>query len=134
MRVPVNFSFDIPIGLLRILRDMAQLVNRVSDAFTFIRQVSTGSQNGIARFLTSSSTLDFPSVTSNGMETLTITVTGAVVGDFVIVSPPAAFEAGFTFVGFVSSADTVTIRIHNNNIGSVDPASATWGALVIGVG
>jgi hypothetical protein len=32
--------------------------------------------------------------------------------------------------GFVTAADTVTIRIHNGSGGSVNPASATWRATV----
>lgn len=93
----------------------------------------TGGGNDIVRFITASATLDFPSIGSNAMSTLTITATGAQVGDYVIARPPAAFESGFTFNAFVSAADTIKVRIHNNNGGAVDPASAEWSVLVFGV-
>lgn len=76
--------------------------------------------------VSASATLDFPSVGSNGMATLTVTVPGAVVGMPAWAAPPAAFESGFTFSVFVSATDTVKVRIHNNNGGAVDPAPATW--------
>jgi len=42
------------------------------------------------------------------------------------VQAPAAIEAGLTWSGFVSAADTVKVRVHNNTGGAVDPASASW--------
>lgn len=75
--------------------------------------------------------LDFPNVGSNSMATLTMTVTGAVVGMPAFAAPPAAFESGFTFCAFVSAADTVKVRIHNNNGGAVDPVAADWTVYVI---
>lgn len=76
--------------------------------------------------LTATATLNFPSISSNGIEQLTVTVTGAVAGSPVMLGPPAAIEAGLTWSGYVSAADTVTIRLHNNSAVAVDPASATW--------
>lgn len=94
----------------------------------------TGGGLDVTKLLTATATLDFPSVGSNSMASLTATVTGAAAGDFVIVSPPAAFESGFTFCAFVSATDTVKVRIHNNNGGAVDPASGTWGITVMNFG
>jgi len=76
--------------------------------------------------ISASATLDFPSVASNGIASLTITVTGATAGNPVILGPPAAIEAGLTWSGYVSAANTVTVRVHNNTGGAVDPASAIW--------
>jgi|11_taG_2_1085331.scaffolds.fasta_scaffold18295_2 hypothetical protein len=82
-------------------------------------------------FITDTATLDFPSISSNSSEELTITVTGAATGDVVILGAPSAIESGLTWCGYVSAADTVTVRLHNSSGGSVDPASATWKATVI---
>lgn len=98
---------------------------------SFTNGISIGGGATITKVLTSTAALNFPSVGSNGMAELTMTVTGAAALDTVIMGAPAAFESGFTFVGFVSAANTVTVRIHNNNGGSVDPVSATWRATVI---
>ena len=59
-----------------------------------------------------------------------MTVTGASPGDVVSLGAPGAFEGNLTFCGWVSATDTVTVRLHNGTGGSIDPASATWRAMV----
>jgi hypothetical protein len=81
--------------------------------------------------LSATAVLDFPSISSNSYQSLTITVTGAGVGDVVILGAPAALEANLMAFGFVTATDTVTIRLHNGSGGAVDPVSATWRATVI---
>lgn len=78
-----------------------------------------------------SATLDFPSVASLGTQDLTITVTGAVVGDGVILGLPAAPDAGIVYTAWVSSANTVTVRASNYTTGAINPASATFKAIVL---
>jgi hypothetical protein len=82
-------------------------------------------------FITDTATLDFPSISSNNNEELTMTVTGAAIGDIVMLGAPSAIESDLTWCGYVSAADTVTVRLHNSSGGSVNPASATWKATVI---
>jgi len=82
-------------------------------------------------FITDTATLDFPSISSNHSEELTMTVTGAATGDIVMLGAPSAIESDLTWCGYVSAADTVTVRLHNSSGGSVNPASATWRATVI---
>lgn len=76
--------------------------------------------------ITATATLNFPSISSNGLEELTVTVTGATVGRPVVLGPPAGIEAGLTWCGYVSATDTVKVRVHNNNGSSTDPVSADW--------
>jgi hypothetical protein len=85
----------------------------------------------VANILSATATLDFPSIGSNGTETLTITVTGAVAGDSVFLGCPAGLDAGLIFCASVTAADTVTVRMHNSSGGSIDPASGTFRATVI---
>lgn len=85
---------------------------------------------GALGVLTATATLDFPSISANSAEALTITVTGAAVGDSVFLGLPAAFEDDLTAVGWVTAADTVTVRVLNNSGGAIDPASATFRATV----
>lgn len=80
--------------------------------------------------LTATATLDFGSINAGLAADLTITVTGAAVGDAVALGVPAAFEAGLTAFGFVSAANTVTVRVVNNTAGAVDAASGTFRATV----
>lgn len=92
--------------------------------------VGTGST--INKVLTASASLNFPSINAASQADLTITVTGAAVGDEVIMALPAAPAAGIIFNAFVSAANTVTIRATNITAAPVDPAAATYGVVVIG--
>jgi hypothetical protein len=85
----------------------------------------------VANILSATATLDFPSISGNDTHTLTITVTGAVVGDSVFLGVPAGLDAGLIFCASVTAADTVTVRMHNSSGGSIDPASGTFRATVI---
>lgn len=81
--------------------------------------------------LTATAALDFAEIAAAASEDLTITVTGAAVGDAVALGLPAAPAAGIVFIGFVSDADEVTVRAMNITGSAVDPASATYRATVI---
>lgn len=81
---------------------------------------------GGKRYITTTVTLDFPSVAANNMEVLNVTLTGVRANDDIFLGPPAGMEAGFTWCGVCISDDTVEVRIHNNNGGAVNPPSATW--------
>jgi hypothetical protein len=73
-------------------------------------------------------TLNFPSTNAGECSELTVTVTGAADGDIVKFSHPAASipDRG-TYWGYVSAADTVTIRFCNNDLTTAkDPASGTF--------
>ena len=92
--------------------------------------ITTGAT--LAKLLTAAATLDFPSIAAVSQATLTITVTGAVVGDEVAMGLPAAPAAGIVFNAYVSAANTVTIRATNVTAAPVDPASASYSVLVFG--
>lgn len=79
-----------------------------------------------------SAALNFPSVAAQSVQDLTITVTGAVLGDSVALGvPTAAVTAGIAFTAWVSAADTVTVRAHNYTAGALDPASGTFKATIV---
>lgn len=81
--------------------------------------------------LYATATLDFPSIAAGSSQELTITVTGAAVGDTVALGAPAAIEAGLVWNGYVSATNTVKVRVSNITGSAVDPASATWKATVL---
>lgn len=81
---------------------------------------------------TATATLDFPSINAVSQADLTITVTGAAVGDEVALALPAAPTAGIVFNAFVSATNTVTVRATNVTAAPVDPASASYSVLVFG--
>jgi hypothetical protein len=91
------------------------------------------SGTAIASVISATGTLDFPSTNAHSASALTITVTGAAVGDVVALGiPTEAIGTNGVFFGYVSAADTVTVRFCNTDSGpAVDPASGTFRATVI---
>ena len=91
--------------------------------------VGSGAQ--ITKVLSGSASLNFPSISAVSQADLTITVTGAAVGDEVIMGLPAAPAAGIVFNAFVSATNTVTVRATNVTASPVDPAAATYNVIVL---
>lgn len=85
----------------------------------------------VTKILSATATLNFGNLVAIGCEDLTITVTGAVDGDTVALGVPngSVASATFTYTGWVSAADTVTLR--GCALVSGDPASGTFRATVI---
>lgn len=70
--------------------------------------------------------IDFASVNDGATVSGTITVTGAAVGDVVVVNPPA-LTAGLAFAGAaVTGSNTVTVYAVNSSGAPIDEASATF--------
>lgn len=65
-----------------------------------------------------------------GETSAAITVTGAALGDYVLVSAPYDLQ-GITCNGYVSATDTVKIRLQNETTSVIDLASGTWKVRVI---
>jgi hypothetical protein len=105
------------------VRDHLRIAIKEKDDSVYFRNIYYG--------VSGSATLDFSSIPANSTAQLTITVTGAAVGDVVQLGPPAALEVGLMATGFVSAANTVTVRLANVTTSSIDPASATWSAVVL---
>jgi hypothetical protein len=54
-----------------------------------------------------------------------ITVTGAAVGDIVLVAPPLDMQ-DMVYCGYVQAANTVEIRVQNESGGAINLASGDW--------
>ncbi len=89
----------------------------------------------LAKTLTATAVLDFPSTTASNSSILTFTLNGAVDGDVVALGVPNAATNGNTaYYAYVSAANTITVRFLNNNpaLGAaIDPVSATFRVSVI---
>lgn len=94
--------------------------------------MSIGSGPVIKEILSATVALDFPSVAAGGQQSLTMTVTGAAVGDSVTIdrADGTAFSAGIIMDGTITAANTVTVRASNITASSVDPTSMTVRATV----
>lgn len=76
--------------------------------------------------LSGSATLDFGSTAAGAITDLTVTVTGAAVGDVVSIGAPSIPNKG-TYFGWVSATNTVTVRYANNDLTTAkDPSSGTF--------
>jgi hypothetical protein len=77
-------------------------------------------------------TLDPASIATTAHGDQTVTVTGAAVGDLVMLIPPATLESTLV-VGQarVTAANTVKFPLVNPTAGAVDGASLSWGYVLI---
>lgn len=82
--------------------------------------------------LKASATLDFPSTNNHENSDLTVTVTGAAIGDGVSLGVGTlAVSAHSCFTAWVSATNTVTVRFnHYGTSGATDPASDTFKVIV----
>lgn len=80
--------------------------------------------------LSAAASLTFAAVGAAASIDQTITVPGANVGDSVSLGLPAAPTAGLVFFGFVSAANTVTVRAANITAAPITAAAATYRATV----
>jgi len=100
------------------------------DGTNFFVTNSTATRYTVAKVLTSTATLDFASTGSGAVADLTITVTGAAVGDAVVIGVPnGSVSATASFTGWVSASNTVTVRFSPK--ATEDPSSGTFKATVI---
>ncbi len=87
--------------------------------------VKVGANTLLYDVLTGSTIWDPASIASGATATTTVTVTGAVLGDFVDNISFNRSLSGLTLSGYVSASNTVTAVLSNNTGGSVDLSSGT---------
>lgn len=80
--------------------------------------------------LNATSTIDPASLVDGAGATSTVTVTGAALGDYVLVAAPYDIQ-DLIVTGYVQAANTVEIRIQNESGATVDLASGTWKVKVL---
>jgi hypothetical protein len=98
-----------------------------TDLFLDNGALTATTRQKVARVLTASAVLDFPSTGNGNTSDLTITVTGAAIGDCVALGTtnPGALASSY-YTAWVSAVDTVTVRFGNLGGGVKDPASSTF--------
>lgn len=87
-----------------------------------------------SKVLRTTVTADFGSAVASASVGANVTVSGAAVGDFVLVTPNALTSplpsGGFS--GVVTAANTVRVVYHNDSAGTVDLPSQTLRIVVLG--
>lgn len=81
-------------------------------------------------FLMGEATYDPANLVDGAGATTTVSVPGAVMGDFAVASFSNDLQ-GITLTAYVSSVNTVSVRFQNESGGALDLASGTLRALVI---
>lgn len=95
--------------------------------------VSIGGGTAVTKIIKGTIAIDSASMLTLAGNVTTLTITGAAVGDSVVITPgTAGFEAGIICVGaYVSAADTVKVTMFNTTGGTIDPAALTCQYLLI---
>lgn len=92
-------------------------------------QIASGAD--VEQLLTGTTNVDFGSVADGGVTTVSVTVTGAALGDVVLgVSHTLNLTAGAILHGQVTATNTVSVTLYNRTGGALDPASGTVRAVV----
>jgi hypothetical protein len=89
--------------------------------------MATLSLQGQGKIILGTVSVNLPSIADGDVGEATVTITGAEVGDSVVINAPAAgLTAGMAICeARVSAADTVKIRAVNGSGGTVDEAAVT---------
>jgi hypothetical protein len=92
--------------------------------------LTVGAGSTISGYISNTAALDFPSTAAGTCEALTITLTGAAVGDAVILGVDNASIPGVNYIyptAWVSATNTVTVKGCNiQTVSALDPASGTF--------
>lgn len=97
-----------------------------STGTTSFSGVALGENDLFTAVVNGSSVFDPASLTTyTGTASSGITVTGAALGDYVLVAGPYD-TTGIIAAGCVSAANTVKITLFNATAGTIDLASGTW--------
>ena len=90
-----------------------------------------------AKFLSATFSMTLTSLASVTSSDFTVTVTGAALGDTVIVNPGDSFgtsttdKALLSYSAYISAANTVTVSIRNASASSANMTASTWAVRVI---
>lgn len=95
--------------------------------------MSIGGGTQITKVVKGTISVDAASMLTLAHSILTLTITGAAVGDSVVITPgTAGFESGIICVGaYVSAADTVKVTMFNCSASTVDAAALVCQYLLI---
>lgn len=93
---------------------------------TSLTALALGDDDLFTDVINATTTFDPASMTTyTGATSSAVTVTGAALGDYVLVSAPYDL-AGVIASAYVSAANAVKITVFNATAGTVDLASGTW--------
>lgn len=83
------------------------------------------------QYLQKKQTIDLASIPADSSATITFTVPGAALEDFVIAQPLQGLEAGLAVTAGVTAANTVVVRVTNTTAVAIDPVVRVWRVRVL---
>lgn len=102
-------------------------VNTDITSLSALTSLTVGGGTAIKEIDSGTTSLDPASIAAQTRGSVTFTLTGAAVGDIVIMQPPSALNTGLAFAGAeVTGANTVTVYIVNVTGGAIDDGANTW--------
>ena len=87
---------------------------------------SGGATATITRHLSNTATLTYLAIAAYTASDQTIIVSGAAIGDTVVVGAPSTLNAQMMVTAFVSATNTVKVRLYNPTAGSITPIADTY--------
>lgn len=94
--------------------------------------MATNTQQGSIKVIWTEATVDFASTAANDItDSSAITLTGAALGDPVVLGDTVTPPAKGCFYAHVTAADEVKVRFVNNDDAAVDPASRTFRVAIL---
>ena len=127
----IKLTFEVPAGATTMTLWCRAQANTITYHDGVIFTLGENSPNFYSRGIvdydiaTGSVTWNPINLVDGAGETKSLTVTGAALGDFVLVSAPYDLQ-DMTVTGYVQAANTVEIRLQNESGGAIDLGNGTW--------
>ena len=96
------------------------------DPASFVASIVTSTNTAVPDTFVATPAVDPPSISANTVAQVAVTVSGVSAGDVITGEPPTALEAGLIPIGYIASANTITILLANITAGAINGASRTW--------
>lgn len=80
----------------------------------------------VTRLLSTLATVTFSVVTAQSSQDQNVSLTGASIGDCIILGPPSVVQPSVSYVAFVPAAGTVTLRAINCGSASITPTGGLY--------
>jgi hypothetical protein len=105
----------------------AQFIDKAGVSLPASQAFKVGTDTVIGFGIKATVTADPASIAAGAEADVTLTVTGAAVGDACTATPTTMIESGLAIICCaVTATNTVKVRLRNNSASAIDPASRSW--------
>jgi hypothetical protein len=93
--------------------------------------IAMGTGNGAFRTLSTTASIAFGSVAGNSSNSVSVTVTGCLLRDVVLLGLPSAVSAGLSFIGHVTTTNGVEVDAVNATNSTINQSTQTFRVTVL---